>query len=139
MGNLRDNGKHPLRLALLVLVATTLFAGCGSERPSAEAWQQTWQRMALAVPSEEALGDSPSPDDCGDVVAFLRSNREDLFPTPDRAIDDPVNLWIQTAEDAFFECPPNNPEIRGFPEAFRQLARLEAEIELVLDMDINQP
>ena len=66
------------RLTILALAVIPLLAGCGSERPSAEEWQQTWQRMALAVPSEEALGDSPSPDDCGDVVAFLRSNDDFL-------------------------------------------------------------
>jgi hypothetical protein len=66
---------------------------------------------------------------------FIRSNREELFPTPDLAIDNTVTDWVEIAEDAFFECPPNNEQIGSFFEAFEELARLQAEIEVVLEMD----
>ena len=58
-----------------------------------------------------------------------------MFPTPDLAVDDPVRDWIDAAEDAFFECPPNSELARGFPEMYRRLRRFQGEVELMLEMD----
>ena len=72
---------------------------------------------------------------CGETLVFLKSNRAGLFPTPDLAIDGVVTAWVEIAEDAFFECPPSNSQIGDFAEAYAELSRLAAEIELVLDID----
>ncbi|MCL1601365.1 MAG: hypothetical protein M3112_07510, partial [Actinomycetia bacterium] len=69
------------------------------------------------------------------TLGFLRSSRASLFPTPDLAIDDPVRDWFDVAEDAFFECPPNNERVGSFSEAYSLMQRFEGEIDSVLDMD----
>ena len=98
-------------------------------------WEPAWERVAAAIPAELTGGEDPSPATCSEVLAFLRSNRAELFPTPDLAIDDAVTEWVEVAEEAFFECPPTGTEVGSFPEAYEKLLRLRGEIELVLDMD----
>ena len=122
-------------LAATVLALALLLASCSEPRPTVAEWEPAWERMKAAIPAELTGGEDPSRDTCSEVLAFLRSNRADLFPTPDLAIDDTVTDWIQIAEEAFFECPPTNTEVGSFPEAYAELLRLQGEIELVLDMD----
>lgn len=126
------------RVGVVVLLALTVLvlASCAITRPTVETWEPIWKRVSAGIPSEETIGRADADREvCSDALAFLRSNRNDLFPTPDLAIDDVVTDWVEVAEDAFFECPPRNQQIVGFAEAYAELARLQGEIELVLDMD----
>ncbi len=120
---------------ILVLVAL-LVSACGSDRPSVDDWQSRWDRISTSIPSEASLDAAESPAAfCTETLAYLRSNRAELVPTPDPAIDDVVTAWVEIAEDAFFECPPHNDQVGDFAEAYAELNRLAAEIELVLDID----
>jgi hypothetical protein len=114
---------------LLALVA------CGTSRPLADEWSPLWRDLTSAIPTSAELGDPPSEAVCRDALGMLRSSRGDLFPTPDRAIDDAFNEWVSLAEDAFFECPPSSRAVPDFSAAYEQLARLEAEIEAALAFD----
>jgi hypothetical protein len=119
-------------LALTVLVLTS----CATSRPTVDTWEPIWKRVSEGIPSEATVSIvDPDRAACSEALTFLRSNRSDLFPTPDLAIDDAVADWVEVAEGAFFECPPRNQQIVGFAEAYEALARLQGEIELVLDMD----
>lgn len=110
-----------------------MLSACSQPRPTVAEWEPTWDRISAAIPSE--LGEDPSPAECTEILAFLRSNRAELFPTPDLAIDDTVTDWVEIAEGAFFECPPDNAQVGSFAEAFGELVRLQGEIESVLEMD----
>jgi hypothetical protein len=121
-------------LAWLVFVLLTLSA-CSRPRPTVAEWEPTWDRISATISSELIGGEDPSQATCSEVLAFLRSNRAELFPTPDLAIDATVTDWVEIAEDAFFECPPNNAQVGSFAEAYGELVRLQGEIESVLDMD----
>jgi hypothetical protein len=123
------------RVIVWIVLAAIALTACGSDRPSVAEWQPTWERITATIPDEEAVADGLSVATCGEALAFLRSNRSELTPTPDLAIDDVVTAWIEIAEDAFFECPPDNEQIRDFSEAYAEMLRLEAEVELVLEMD----
>jgi len=129
------------RVGVVVLLALTVFVlcSCATSRPTVDTWEPIWKRVAEGIPSEATIGIAdPDRAACSDTLAFLRSNRSSLFPTPDLAIDDTVTDWVEIAEEAFFECPPHNQQIGSFAEAYAELARLRGEIELVLDMD-RQP
>ncbi len=119
-------------IVVLVVVASLATASCSAGRPAVGEWQPTWERISSGIPIEATVGEDPSPTVCASALVFIRSNREELFPTPDLAIDDTVTDWVEIAEDAFFECPPNNEQIGSFSEAIEELARLQAEIEVVL-------
>ena len=133
--------RRPLRApgfaaaAALLTAAALILSSCSDSRPTVEEWQPTWEMVVGAIPSESVIGESPPRAICNETLGFLRSNRGSLFPTPDLAIDDAVGDWISIAEDAFFECPPNNEHVRGFSEMYQLLHRLQGEVELVLDMD----
>ncbi|GMQ93043.1 MAG: hypothetical protein BMS9Abin12_0520 [Acidimicrobiia bacterium] len=124
-----------VRIAALVIVAALLLAACSAGRPTAEEWQPTWERVLATMPSESAIGENPSQAVCDKTLAFLRSNRVQLFPTPDPVVDDTVRDWIDIAEDAFFECPPRNERVGSFSEAYGLLRRFQGEIAFVLNMD----
>lgn len=121
------------RIVVVVLAALALV-GCGNDRPSSEDWQPDWQRIVDAVPELAVLEGSDTTTVCGDTLAFLRGNRADLLPAPDLAIDDAVTIWFEIAEDAFFDCPPQNEQVGSFAEAYAEMSRLEAEIDVVLEM-----
>jgi hypothetical protein len=124
------------RTGVIVVLVALVVAACGSDRPTVEVWETSWYRISSGIPDESALSESATLEPvCTETLVFLRVNRAELTPTPDLAIDDVVNAWIEIAEDAFFECPPSNEKIADFAEAYAELSRLEAEIELVLDID----
>jgi hypothetical protein len=84
------------------------------------------------------LGDPPDRQICGDALAELRAIQPELFPTPDLALDETVTQWVSIAEDAMFECPPSSARIPTLADAYAELARLEAEVAAVLDIDITE-
>jgi hypothetical protein len=119
---------------IVVVLAALVLVGCGNDRPSSEDWRPDWQRIVDAVP-ELAMVEGPETTAvCGDTLAFLRGNRADLLPAPDLAIDDAVTIWFEIAEDTFFDCPPQNEQVGSFAEAYAEMGRLEAEIDVVLEM-----
>ena len=137
MGMVANTTKR--RFAVGVALLLTVVSACGSNRPAVDDWQSSWVQISASIPGEASLAASDSVQTvCADTLVFLRSNRSELFPTPDLAIDGVVTAWIEIAEDAFFECPPSSEQIGDFAEAYAEMSRLEAEIELVLDMDRNE-
>lgn len=121
---------------MLVVALALLVGACGDQsRPTVASWQPQWQQVVASIPEESALGESPADDVCTGVLATLRDRRPPLTPTPDLAIDDAVQEWFQIAEDAFFECPPRSELIGSFADAYREMSRLEAEINLVLNLN----
>ena len=121
-------------LAILVL----LIVGCsGTDRPSASEWEPTWSAAVATLPALEQLGDPPSTEQCGEALGQLREIRPALDPTPDPALDAVVHEWVQVAEDAMFECPPSSAELSDFAMAYGELARLQAEVDVVLEFEIK--
>jgi hypothetical protein len=125
-----------LRTVALTGVMVLLFTACsGESRPSVEEWQPTWQGVVTGFPTPEMLGEPPDHTVCSHALGVLRSESSDLIPTPDLAIDDVVTDWLKIAEDTVFECPPSNQTIPNLEYAYGELARLEAEVAVVLAID----
>jgi hypothetical protein len=122
---------------MIVAILAVVGASCSTSRPSVEQWQPTWDKAVAGLPEQSIVGENPPRALCDTTLVFLREIRPDLMPTPDLAVDDTVRDWIDIAEDAFFECPPANQQVGSFAEAYALLGRLQAEVDLVLDMDRN--
>lgn len=120
------------------IIAGLVLASCGETRPTVTAWEKEWTRILSIVPDQSSLGENPSQAICEEVLASLRSSKDALFPTPDSSIDETATLWFQTAEGAFFECPPGGGATGGFAGAYAELGRLQAEIEVVLAINRNE-
>jgi hypothetical protein len=130
---IRDLG---LRAVAITGVMLLLLAACsGESRPSVEEWQPTWENVVDGFPSPEMLGDPPDHTVCSQALGELRSESVDLSPTPDLAIDDVVADWLKIAENMVYECPPSNQTIPNLEYGYGELARLEAEIAVVLNID----
>lgn len=129
--------RPPIRLGLLILLTVSLsLAGCSeNDRPSLSEWEQIWSQTTDELPTLRELGDPPSRDSCGHALGVLRTSRPNLVPTPDPALDAVVTEWVTVAEDAMFECPPSSHKIPDLASAYDELARLEAEVDVVLDID----
>ena len=124
------------RLAVVGALAGVLITACGADRPSVDDWQSGWESIVASIPGEASVsaGELP-PSVCSETLVFLRAHRSTVLPTPDLAIDEAVTSWIEIAEAAFFECPPHNDQFTDFAGAYAELSRLEAEIQLVLELD----
>lgn len=121
-------------MALVLLVA-----GCaGDSRPTPEEWQPLWQVVTSLMPTAEDLGDPPDRATCSTALGEMRSVSADLFPTPDAAIEPIVREWVRVAEDALFECPPSSAALPDLSSAFAELLRLEAEVNVVLEIDSEE-
>jgi len=132
----RSQLRRGLRNAVVAVgVSAIALTSCSTARPTVEEWQPTWDRVVSAIPNESIVGENPPRELCDETLAYLRDNRPALSPTPDLALDDTVKDWFDVAEDAFFECPPTSQQIGSFSEAYSLLARLQAEVDLVLDLD----
>lgn len=129
----KNLGLSTFALAGVMLL---LLAACsGESRPSVEEWQPIWESVVDGFPTAEELGDPPDRAVCSHALGVLRSVSSDLIPTPDLAIDDVVTDWLKIAEDMMFECPPSNQTIPDLEYGYNELARLEAEVAVVLAID----
>jgi hypothetical protein len=122
--------------AVLVALVLTAAACSDSTRPSVAEWEPHWITTVEAMPSLERLGDPPDRDMCSHTLGLLRSKAPELIPTPDPALDATVKKWLSVAEEAMFECPPKSAEVPSLNVAYDELARLKAEIDVVLEIDL---
>lgn len=86
-------------------------------------------------PTPEELGDPPDHAVDSHGLGVLRSEAAGLTSTPDLEIDDVVTDWLKIAENTVYECPPSNQTIPNVEFAYNELARLEAEVAVVLAID----
>jgi len=126
------------RFVAAPLALILILSSCsGGDRPAAPDWQPLWAGVTDALPSLTSLGDPPDRDICGPALGVLRASRPDVLPTPDLALDGVVTEWFTIAEDALFECPPSSHEIPDLASAYEELARLQAEVDAVLRIDLS--
>lgn len=127
----------PSRPRLMLVVSTMLILGlsaCSGGRPTFAEWLPFWTHTIGSIPGEDFVSSDTSQEVCEQTLADLRIHQGSLLPTPDEAIDATVRDWIDVAEQVFFECPP----IGGFSDSFAELRRLEAEIDVVIELDLNR-
>jgi hypothetical protein len=129
--------KHSHLLALVVAVMLVVSACGGESRPSAVEWQAGWEEVQALVPDPVDLGVPPDKDLCGEAHVGIRYEAQQLVPTPDPIIDDAFQDWTEVATGMFFECPPHEPGMQGFDEAYVELARFAAEVDAVLVIDLQ--
>ena len=122
-------------LALTGLMLALLVACSDDSRPSVAEWEPVWASVVDTFPSAAELGQPPDRKICSQSLGVLRSTSGDLTPTPDLAIDDVVTDWVRIAENTLFECPPANQEVPNLEYAYGELSRLQAEVDVVLEID----
>ena len=120
-------------LAIVALLVVAISACGGDNRPSFESWQSDWESLVSAFPTYEELGDPPDRALCAEALSELRTSARSVSPTPDFSLDVPVREWVSIAESIAFECPPQSTTLPDLEYAYRELERLEAEVDAVLD------
>lgn len=122
------------RLLFALSILAVVIAACGSsERPTSEAWAPRWEVALAAIPPLDELGDQAAEEVCETSLAAVRSQAEELLPSPTSEIDEYVDAWVALAEATFFECPPDQKEINSFDAAYSELARIEDSVESALE------
>lgn len=125
-----------LRTVMLVVVLLALLSACsGPERPDAANWLPHWDEEIAVIPPQDDLGDPPDKALCQDTLAMVREENEDLLPSPSVTVDDLVTEWIEVAEAAFFDCPPEGEDIDSFDAAYEELARIQESVETALSSE----
>ncbi len=122
--------RRPAAIALVLLVAS--LSACSNSRPTVDEWLPLWDQAVALIPSQAELGDPPSEDLCEQVLVNLREVSVDLALTPEETLDAAVDAWIGVAEQAFFECPPEEGEISNLDEAYEEMAQLQTEIDALV-------
>ena len=125
--------QRQLLLALVLALALIATACGGSQRPTVSEWRDPWNEALAVIPDIGILTGEGAEAACGVGLAALRTLRGDLEPTPDAVLDDVVNEWANSAEAALFECPPTGDQ--SYEATFATMARLEAEVAAVLEID----
>lgn len=121
-----------LKTSILIVIAFGLVACSGQSRPSRAEWRQHWDRVVERVPTLDDLDVDDSKAQCVEALALVREERVYLIPAPEVALDDPVDDWLNVADETFFECPPRSGEIRGFEQAYVLLDDYVAEVQAIL-------
>jgi len=123
-----------LRGFIVVAAFAVTIAGCeSSDRPDAASWLAAWQEIIDVVPDQGDLGEIPDQALCQDILADLREKSEGLTPAPSVTVDDLASEWVSIAEAAFFECPPQEPDLTSFADAYEEMDRIEQSVETALN------
>lgn len=108
--------------ALALPVALAILVACsGTDRPTLSAWEPTWTAAEAATPEAGRTAADLTPDDCDRLLLGAREARPDLLPSPDEALDSPVTMWVDQAEEIGFDCS-NHPDLDTGLEELRVLA-----------------
>ena len=112
-------------LPLALLSIGVLSCSPANVEPDAATWLEKWDGIVATVPDLATLAPEPDPEFCQSVLSELRTESEDLLPSPNPAVDALARDWVELAEGSFFECPPDGEEIGSFAEAYEEMERLE--------------
>lgn len=126
-----DRGRR-LELLVVRLITTVaaagLLAGCADDRPSSTEWAERWEAKQALVPTQAAMIDG-GRSFCDQLVADLRTQLDDLEPTPSESIDPALESWSAHLRTLAFECPAD-PSIVA--DELATIDALGAEIETAL-------
>lgn len=124
-----DDRRRRLETLVVSLAAVGLLAGCEGGRPSSAAWADRWDDVRALVPTEDELVDG-GRSFCDQLVADLRTQLDDLEPTPSESIDPALESWSDRLRTLAFECP-SDPAL--IADDLATIDALTAEIQLALD------
>ena len=114
-----------LRVWVISGVLMAVASGCAdSDRPSGADWRAQWDPVVTEVPAPSEA-DELDPDHCERLLVAARQARPDLEPAPTKALDQPVNRWLDLAEEVGFECE----DTVDLSEILMELDELEDRIE----------
>jgi hypothetical protein len=120
-----------------VLVVALAAAACGG-RPAIGEWESKWREAAAVVPLGTLVAEPPDRAECDRILGDVREQSPELRPAPNDVIGDAVLAWSEFAEAAFFECPIIRGEHAGWEATALELARLESEIDALVDFELGR-
>lgn len=88
-----------------------------------DAWEPQWNRVVAEAPPPEAAVDLDRAG-CDRLLVAARAAEPELLPSPDEALDGPVQKWLDDAETIGFECR-DHPDLE---HGLTELDIIEAEI-----------
>ncbi len=94
------------KLATVVLAALFTIAACGesgSDRPELASWQPQWSALSNLIPDSTAV-DEGGVEVCSKFLGDVRERRNDVIPTPDLSLEEPVTEWVAEAETVGLDC-----------------------------------
>jgi len=114
--------------AIALLVALTITA-CGNGDEPASEWETVWRNTVATVAG--ATDGDLTPEQCQDLLGYLRVQRTVTTPVPLEDLETPVDTWFTEAESIFFECDLDSDSAQ---ESLVTLETLEGEVDTVLEI-----
>ena len=114
----------PWRIAI---IGALVVAACssGDDRPELTAWETEWSAASAVTPEPIQTEADLTESMCDTLLTTARGARPALLPTPDAALDGPVDAWVVLAESIGFDCH-RHPNLSG---AVLDLRAIVAEVD----------
>ena len=114
-----------------VAVLTAMVAtSCGNGSGPVDEWETIWRNTVSTV--TEATTSDVTPDQCEDVLGYLRVQRTVLTPVPIDDLETPIDRWFSEAESVFFDCDLDGDAAQ---ESLLSLEALQGEVESVIEVE----
>lgn len=79
-----------------------------------------------------ATGGDLTPEQCQELLGYLRVQRTVMTPVPLEDLQTPVDTWFNEAEGIFFECDLDSD---GAQDSLLTLEAVEGEVDIVLEVE----
>lgn len=111
------------------MVSATVTA-CDTQPLPLDEWERSWRETVEFV--QASAGPGITVEECEDVLAYLREQRDALGPTPLPDLEAPVDSWFAVTESVFFDCQLAGA---GAQESLETARALEGEVDVVLSLE----
>lgn len=121
------------RLVMSALALLLVAAACGesdADRPAASAWQPAWLGLRDLVPEADAIEDD-GVEVCSRFLGEVRERRNDVLPTPDPSLDEPVEEWVAEAETVGLDCEREGDLAERLADLEQRGDEIDARIDLL--------
>ncbi|HEU4319160.1 MAG TPA: hypothetical protein VFS66_03680 [Acidimicrobiia bacterium] len=115
---------------MLAVTVTVTATACGDGNEPVGEWERSWGDIVATVAG--ATDGDLTPEQCQDLLGYLRVQRTVVTPVPLEDLETPVDTWFNEAESIFFDCDFDSDRSR---ETLLTLEAVEGEVDIVLEVE----
>ncbi len=120
-------------LAAIALAVVLAGGACGetdADDPTLAEWTPQWIALRDLVPDADRI-DSDGTDVCGDFLGEARTRRNEVIPTPDESLEEPVAAFVAEAETIGLDCDREGDLTERLDDLAARADEIDARIDLL--------
>lgn len=118
------------KLTALALAVISVSAACGesgSDRPELATWDPQWTELRDLIPDSTDV-ESDGVEVCSQFLGDVRERRNDVIPTPEPSLDQPITEWVAEAETIGLDCDREGDLVERLTDLHERGDSIDAEI-----------